>query len=216
MKTVWSFIGVLLLFLSSCKKEDPICPPTPPNYMPLDIGNYWVYETFRVDTNGTELMLNFHDSMVVTGDTIINNETYAKIEGTYGPFHRQWGIVGILKYEDGNLTTPNGDTVFAANDFTKIFREQYEIIGNNDTLYHRSFRMFDHNYDVTVPAGTFPILDFMGTYTYFQNIPGVPNPRLVHNYYAENVGKVKSTYFYMSSPSIFEIRLMDYHVHLPD
>ena len=48
--------------------------------MPLDIGNYWVYETFRVDTNGTELMLNFHDSMVVTGDTIINMKHTQKLK----------------------------------------------------------------------------------------------------------------------------------------
>ena len=218
MKTVLSSLAILLIFISSCKKdEDVICPPTPEplNYMPLAIGNYWIYETYRVDTNGVETNLNYHDSIVITRDTMINNETFYVVEGTYRPFHSQWGVIRIIKNDNGNLINHLGDTILPATNFTDLYREHYEITGNNDTLFHRSFRMFDHTYDVTVPAGTFPIVDFMGTYTMFQNIPNTPNPRLVHNYYAENVGKVKETYFYMSSPSIHEIRLTNYLVVVP-
>lgn len=219
MKTVLSSFAILLIFISSCKKdEDVICPPTPEpqlNYMPLAIGNYWLYETYRVDTNGVETNLNYHDSIVVTRDTIINNDTFYIVEGTYRPFHTQWGVIRIIKNDNGNLVNHLGDTILPATNFTDTFRKHYEIIGNNDTLFYRSFKMIDPTYDVTVPAGTFPIVDYRGTYTTYQNIPNVPNPRYVHNYYAENVGKVKETYHYMSSPQTMEIRLTKYFVVLP-
>ncbi|UTW66145.1 hypothetical protein KFE94_16055 [bacterium SCSIO 12643] len=215
MKAILSSLAILLIFISSCKKdEEIICPPTPApkNYMPLAIGNYWVYNTYRIDTNGVETKLPPHDSLVITKDTMINNETYYVVEGTFHPFQNQWGIYRIIKNDHGNIISHLGDTILPATDYTATFREHYEIIGNNDTLYHRVFQTVDPPYEVTVPAGTFSVLDYRGTYTTYANIPNVPNPRYVHNYYADNVGKVKQTYHYISSYQTFEIRLVDYSV----
>lgn len=70
MKNTIFFGFLMTLVILSSKKDNPAQPELL-NYTPLSIGNYWVYETFKVDTNGNEELLNNYDSLVINRDTII-------------------------------------------------------------------------------------------------------------------------------------------------
>ena len=65
------------------------------NYTPLSIGNYWVYEGYKIDTNGIEEPLNNHDSLVIKRDTIINGHSYFVLEGN--KISSIWKIKGIFR-----------------------------------------------------------------------------------------------------------------------
>nr|MBK9652361.1 hypothetical protein [Bacteroidota bacterium] len=74
------------LMVISCKKDkttetNPVITEST-NYkfqLPLAIGNYWVYETVEVDSNGTAVPYGNLDSCYVSGDTLIGNKTYFKL-----------------------------------------------------------------------------------------------------------------------------------------
>jgi hypothetical protein len=68
------------------------------------------------------------------------------------------------------------------------------------------------NDPITVPAGTFEVLNYKGTVVTSMNTPGVKYPRYLNCYYAEGVGKILYTYFYVLSPNIYEKRLLRYYI----
>src|SRR5688500_17959960 len=81
MKPIFSFLLLLSLTVSSCKKEKEISPPpakTYPDYSALKPGNYWIYERFDVDSNGNATPTGIYDSCYVEKDTQINGRTYMK------------------------------------------------------------------------------------------------------------------------------------------
>ena len=70
MKYLFALSAIALLLISSCKKEEMVPCPTPPietipNYMPLAIGNYWVYNNYKIDTLGNETKMNLVDSIFI-------------------------------------------------------------------------------------------------------------------------------------------------------
>lgn len=205
-------LSALVLVILSCKKDESqiVAPSTSQKqYLPMKIGNQWVYESYRLDTLGLDTYL-YSDTVRINRDTIIDSQTYAVFEGTYGPFHQQPGIIMIAKEKDGQIVNSLGDTIFSSTNFTSILKEVLIESNPGDTIAYGFFKMYDSQLGISVPAGNFDCLDFLGTYTQFLGIPNIPNPRLVHNYYSEGVGKVKENYFYMSSPSVYEIRLVSY------
>jgi hypothetical protein len=192
----------------SCKKEPHDCPeptpePTPstPSTAPFTMlkpGNYWVYEQVKVDPNGTETLMQL-DSMYVSGDTIVNGKTYANFHG--GVF---WS--GLMRDSSGFLVNEYGSILFTNAVVGTPVR--YESLGSS--LGYVEFKTLTPRPSITVPAGT-----FANTYdwqnTYFVE-PPFQSPRHMHHYYAENIGRVKFQFFYLSSPSVIEMRLLRYHV----
>jgi hypothetical protein len=85
MKKLFLLVCMLVLLIS-CQKEEPKpSNPTPQtNYLPLKIGNYWVYQRFHVDPLGNENLLNGTDSVVVKSDTTIRNKQYFVLEKFIG------------------------------------------------------------------------------------------------------------------------------------
>ncbi len=73
------------MLLFSCKKEDnPIEPQPNPEEetfnLALEIGNYWIYEHYRIDSGNIETPVNRMDCTWVDRDTTINNFRYAILE----------------------------------------------------------------------------------------------------------------------------------------
>ena len=65
------------------------------------------------------------------------------------------------------------------------------------------------NEKIIVPAGEFKVINSKCTiYSRYQK----PKTRYLDSYYADKVGKVKYSYFYMSTPEKYEVRLIRYHV----
>ena len=81
------FLGLALVFLFSCKKETEELQENnnqvPVSYMPLKIGNYWIYQTYKIDSLGNESIDGAVDSVRVTKDTLINGNTYFVLEGEF-------------------------------------------------------------------------------------------------------------------------------------
>jgi hypothetical protein len=83
------FIAFLIGLMSmlACKKDQKTSqnPSTNPilvaDYFPMAIGNYWVYEN-HVNTNGAVEVINENDSIVIIGDTLINDKNYLFLNHT--------------------------------------------------------------------------------------------------------------------------------------
>ena len=77
MKRVFLLAMILAVFTASCKKEDSETPLTPvpqEDYLQLKVGNFWVYEGYKVDSLGNEIPTTYlTDSLIIIGDTNIGS-----------------------------------------------------------------------------------------------------------------------------------------------
>jgi len=206
--------GVIIILLSSCNKDDGSTPSgsQPLNYLPLKVGNYWIYQHYDIDTSGNETMTARIDSMVITRDTIIRDKQYFVLEGTDYPFvYPGWNIIDIMRDSSGCLVNHNGTIRFAADNFSDTLAGRILVVGN-DTMYTLTYKMEKPYYPVQVPAGLFEVLNYKGTVCTLLNISGVVYPRYLNTYYTNDVGKILSTYFYLHSPEFSEKRLIRYYI----
>ena len=212
-----------LIILYSCKKEKNniiVCPPpggelseltTDP--MPLAVGNYWIYETYRIDTLGNETLLSSIDSVYIDRDTIINGYTYYIIEG---------GSV-ISHVFNGSALRNNGTDILSLNTTSGLETVVFTPI-NQGFVYHTdTFSSPPYNIEIntklstgfvskTVAAGTYncyemdkELVDLTMSFPYY--------PRNEYRYYEQSVGIVAGQYFFASSPMVFEMRLVRYNLN---
>ena len=103
MKRWWIPAAVLAaLVMVGCSKEEPTQPSQPKNYMPLAVGNWWVYSRVQLDTNGNvEPGMEWRDSTVVVGTVRIAGKT----------------AYALVSYIDGEA----GDTTYVALEGNKLY-----------------------------------------------------------------------------------------------
>lgn len=209
------FLLSMITLLVSCDKEDSNSisdPIKPKNYFPLNIGNYWVYKNYEIDTLGNEKERNIADSIVITRDTIINSNQYFILEGNlFSNYSNTLRVQDILRDSSGYIVNRKGQIWFSTDNFTDTLISEV-VPSNNDTLYTISYKMEKPTQQVSAPAGVFEVLNYKGTVTTPKKIPRIKNPRYMNNFYANNVGKVLASYFYSSSPNTIERRLVRYHI----
>jgi len=216
MRNVFLLGIIAIILISSCKKEEETPPPPPPikspDYTPLTIGNYWVYNNYSIDSLNNETLLPNIDSLIVDRDTVIGGHTYYIIEGIKYPMSQNWGIVRIVRDSADCLVTNKGHILFSSSNFSDILREKIEIL-NSDTLYILQYKMEKLSGSIDVPAGTFNnIYNYKGTlYTKVPNSV-VDNPRYLDNYYAPDVGEVLNTWYFLSLPTTYQKRLVRYNI----
>lgn len=214
MRNVFLLGIIAIILISSCKKEEETIeqPVTKSiDYTPMTIGNYWVYENYSIDSLGNETTLTQIDSVIIDRDTIIGGETYFIFEGTSYPTIQDWGIVNILRDSADYLVKENGQILFSSSNFLDILSEKVEIY-NTDTLYTLQYQMETVSGSISVPVGTFDdIFNYKGVL--FRYIPtNANNPQYLNNYYAPDVGKIVETWSYLSNPTIYQRRLINYSV----
>ena len=202
---------IVIAFITSCQKDD-YQVEIKNNYAPLEIGNYWIYENYIVDSIGNETETSIIDSVVITRDTIINSMKYFILEGTNYPFIRERQIIDILRDSLGYLVNSKGRILFSENNFIDTLYKRVELSGVNDTIFTCTYKMENPNYSVTVKAGTFEVLNFKGTLFRYINLQEIENPKYTNTYYADNVGKILETYLYLNSLTIIERRLLRYYI----
>ncbi len=208
---------IAIATIISCEKEEvdeiPIIIPESIRYTALEVGNYWVYKHYFIDTSGVETESSIVDSVVISRDTIINDNKFFIVEGTNYPYSfGAWGIIDILRDSSGYLVNNTGNIKFALDNFqdTLVNMAGMEL---EDTIYTLSYIMEEPGSPVTVPAGTFNVINYKGTVKYNDVMPGIINPRYLNTYYAENIGKVLDTYYFYDSPFICEKRLVRYNIN---
>lgn len=215
MRKVILLLCVTTIVFVSCKKEEEVIeqnPASTENYNPLTIGSYWVFETFLIDEQGVESSTSTIDSIIVDRDTIINGNTYMVVEGTNNPYNGgSWGIVRIIRDSLDYIVNDAGVILFSSTDFSSVLHERVEVY-NLDTLYKTTYAMEETPGLITVPAGEFNVLNFKGSLITYNPNQDITNPRYLNHYYADGIGKILETYFYLSSPRIYEKRLVRYHI----
>ena len=215
-KLIYLGLGLMSFFFFSCQKDGNESDGSTLkvfNYYPLEIGNYWIYSNYKIDTLGNERDMNKKDSVIISRDTIIRGNQYYILEGSMYLFDGgEWSIIDILRDSSGYLINDKGEVKFSANNFIDTLYTFIQL-NNEDTLYTVTYQMEKLNSTVNVPAGNFEALNFKGSlYTQIM-VKGIKNPRYINNYYANNVGKIFQTIFYLASPDIFEKRLERYKIN---
>lgn len=206
-------LGLVVTLFASCAKDDPttsVAPVDKANYFPLQIGNYWIYEHFEIDSSGNETKRNSTDSVVISGDTVIGGNQYYIMED-YAINGGMWESTDYLRDSSGYIVNREGKIIFSADNFTDTLASIIHIEGG-DTLFVVNYQMEKLTSQVVVPAGTFEVLNFKGTIIEYYQYPGIKNPRYSNNYFADNVGKISETTLYFHSPIISEKRLVRYKV----
>lgn len=213
MKKLMNLFALLIIFTYSCKKDDPVeCPSEPIlNYTPMSIGDYWVYEVFFVDTNGNDSSINRIDSMYVSGDTIINQNTYTIIDGDHFIFGTS--RPQILRDSNGYIVDHNGTFIFSPSDFTTPFNAWAQTNNDGDTIMHWYRKMMSGEIQMSTQAGVFSCL--RSQIFFYHLMPNMASPRLYPDCYANNVGLVVNTIGYASQPGYYERRLIRYQVTNP-
>lgn len=216
-------IAMLTSLSFGCKKDDDnqednpsAQQPTASSYVPLEVGNYWVYRHYKVDSNGVETAQATTDSMVVSKDTMIGGRKYMVLEGTNRPYTNQsWQIIRMIRDSSGYIVNQHGRIYFSIDNFTDVLFSYSEDFGNmGKVAYTSESRMVKHPAMITVPAGTFDVLNFRETIDISEEYRTAENPRYLDTYYGKGVGVVLQNYFYLSdAKNIVEKRLIRYHVN---
>ncbi len=163
------------LFFASCCDDDPVQNETS-NYFPLNIGNYWVYENYEIDTLGFQTQEHVLDSIYIDRDTMINNLQYFIVEGSR--FLYSGNLVGFFRDSSGYLVNERGEIRFSESNFNDILASS-DFPGG---LIQTTYKMEMTPNTIVVPAGEFEALNFQGTITANQPINGIEYPRIVNNY----------------------------------
>lgn len=173
--------------------------------MPLAVGNYWVYEVFRVDSDGVATSQNQFDTTRITGTTVVNGHTYFMFDN----YPDAYGISTQVNLRDsvGYLITPNNDKYYAEADYTSTLAYATSTVPN----YTISTKMDWKDHTHSVPTGTYTNT---GTFLSTINItePNYPwnTQRNAYTVFAKDVGIIKRRYFFFNSPDYIELRLVDF------
>jgi hypothetical protein len=215
MKKVMLLALVLALF-TACKKDDvdPIDnnpPESSPNYFPMTVGSYWVYETYEIDSMGVETFKNMRDSLFIAGDTTIRNHTYYLLKGTkYGSSQ----IKTLNAYRDSNsyIVSHTGNVLFHPSNFSDTLSIGLNQLGSDSVFWSYWSKMESVPNQVQVPAGTFSSIR-SATEFYFSWLPDPHKTRTHYKYYADGVGQLINQFSFANNfHSYFEQRLVRYHI----
>jgi len=208
MKTSLLSLLCAILFLASCtktKSTDPI-PLPDPDYMALSVGNYWIYEGYRQDYLGVFQPTGDTDSAYISGDTVINGNTYY-IRHERPIIISQQQQVAYIRDSVGYLVDHLGNILMSETNFTNTLY----VDTTAPFLYYGYAMMTGNDSIVSVPAGDFPSVTMRLTVIPTDTVMHFPT-RYVYWVYGENVGKTKSHLFFFGGDQHFEARLVRYHV----
>lgn len=215
--------SVLLLLLSclifSCKKkkDEPEPAPSPQGgttttsyYLPLKIGNSWIYEQYQVDASGNETY-NHTDSVYISKDTIIGANTYYVFENATiaGPPSRLF-----LRQTGSDLVTDGGMYYYMHQDTTTVLENYYQTgSSTTDTISHIVSRMGSINKTVMIAAGTFTTNSFNTTVKVWPAYKVCCDTLRKYRRFAENVGVVSEVNVLFVSGVHIDRRLLRYHLN---
>lgn len=215
-------IAVLAVLLSGCKKsstdENTQPPPQPqPDFTQLKTGNYWVYDFYKVDTNGVETNLNEPDSCYILKDTLVDGNRYF-VKLSFGLFHKKSTLA--IHIPDTSLVRDSSGYLLMRymDGTTRILfaRDNFSGLLYTDTIapmLWEEFKMTGKDSVVTVPAGTFTTRSMC--MTCFPLEPNYPwGIRKYPNIYGSGIGMIKYYTGFYYSPDHYEARLVRYRVEL--
>ncbi len=212
-------IALSLGLITSCKKkkEDPqTIPPIPvvatQNFVPLKVGNYWIYNVYSIQPSGQETFTQV-DSVYISGDSIVNNTSYFILENAAATSPPS-SI--LLRQQNSDIMIPNGTYYYKNNDFTTVFYDHFFMSSGpatSDTMYREIRKMADNHLQVTVPAGTYSTITYQYLYKIWPTYKQCCDTLYWNRRFAENVGVVQETTAMFLSGLHMERRLVRYHLN---
>jgi len=206
-------IIVLALLVFSCEKEEQTTPqtnsPTLPEasaYWPMEIGNYWIYEIFEIDTNGRETPTGRMDSLYISGTETINGTLYYHFEGDV-----HLCLPDYLRDSSGYLTSSYGNVLFAPNDFSDTLGVDLQMLNETDTLYVGYSNMEKPSGKINLKAGSFEALLCRSKF-HIHASGALLKHRELLEYRPPGVGVIKKQCASTINPITYEGRLVRYSV----
>ena len=199
------FLTLISSLLFGCTQQEALLVPQPDaqaqsgdslSYMPLKVGNYWVHEIIRVDTNGTETFERL-DSMIVTDSVQLNGHTYFHL---YRTKWCQQFVDTLLRDSSDCIVNSVGKILFSANT-----TDTFNYTLGPPVHYYFGTPGF---ISLQTQAGSFTCKLYQGVVVNYFVYPY----RYLPNYYARGVGKVMDIVWW-SPPHNYEKRLLRYHLN---
>ncbi len=207
MKNNLLLLASLFLFIA-CNEDDEetICPPNfgieSNAYFPMEVGNYWVYEFQTYFLDGSTSGNTSIDSLIVVGDTLIDNQQYF-IFTTNKPSP---GVTWFLKDSAGTVLSRGGSMVLPPNPRQDFYNEHYGT-AEGDTVYHY-YDQFPSLDVVSTNFGSEECLLQEATHIAY---PPFGNDPVVDTSYYASFGPVQRSYAYLSGAKMVGV-LTDYHL----
>ena len=190
----FTLLGILMLFVSSCEKEEPEKERQNPLF-PLNIGNSWTYED-TTPYGTTQVQMNVLFSYTIDGKTGFSFSEYKTGEP-----------VSLLENDkDGNLV----EYLFNNDRFVHSTVLYKKNVKKGDSWIYKSTVYTDDDYSrydieerimtcivsdtlITTPAGDFHCIGF-SYHPGGKQENGDPNHTMIH-FLSENVGQIKTLHY---------------------
>lgn len=218
------FLLLAFVFLYSCQEtEFSNSDKTTSDYLPISIGNYWVYQQFIKNPDGTEEATQVFDSTYIKSDTIINEKRYFEFvtNGIYPESETRSSYSNSLRRDSsgclvvlslGNNNNPNPYVIFSEYNYTDtLYKGIFK--SNMDTLYTITIRMEKIQQSLSLPIGNFEVLNAKQTVIGNPMFTFYSEPRYNNIYYAKKVGEVAYSRHYFNSPDDFLYKLIRYSIN---
>lgn len=208
----------LLFFVSfcifSCKKESFIyvspsdLEEKPSEYLPLAIGNYWVYEIWRIRPNEPDKLTQL-DTITIARDTFIGADRFYIINKSGASGLTGFpDLIGLINHHPVNadkqtiLSLNHNDTL----SFTDLGEFQFFTIIKTDNIP-----------EIAVPAGIFSE-DLVNQIIQVEfkdfDTQAIVDTEIFPTYFAKGVGMIYKESAFINSPGFgFEIKLKEYHLN---
>ncbi len=213
-------LAVLTLFASCSKDDDSMpCEPTVDpnvnvNYIPMTIGDYWIYDRYNTDFDGENMTFAGQDSTVIEGDTVINGLTYyqhVSYKLTSGGFiNSSLAGQGAFRDSSGYLIDAQGTIFFSASDDSDSLAYSIENLSIYTIWRISSMNLLSQL--VSVEAGNFNCLAYSTRIE--TDDPGSQDnfPKYNSSSYAPGVGRVRFNLNYFSGQQKVIYELNNYNV----
>lgn len=197
-------ISIVLLSLSTlaaCQREDEVVAPLPEPptqsleieaFSNLAVGNYWVYQRYRVDSIDNVAQVLGLDSLFISGDSMVNGETYYVVHrNVIAP---QWTY--LWRDSAGYMVTPEHEVVFCTDPLDQLIYTEVE----GPVGVELDYTVYSTPESITVAAGTFSTLKMQAEITSIGGFPEMADWRRPRSYWAEDVGRVRYYEFFAFNP----------------
>ncbi len=209
MQNYLTALCLTFLLFTACQSDDDttaIAPPsttlTASSFIPLAVGNYWIYDRYNIDLETGERTLTQQDSIYIDHESIINDETYYFYANGYtndpddGMYLRD--SLGFLVNIEGNIIVPEAT-------FTDVITGPIR-----DNLFYIEYQLLEDAIDISVPAGTISSQYYKGNIVPLDDED--ERDLEVSYYYNEEIGLVREVVPYWSGLYAIERELVRYSV----
>lgn len=207
------FILTIMATLAACQRDDEALPPSQPPqgmdvaaFSELSPGNYWIYQKYKVDSTDQVLETLFVDSIFVTGDTILNGETFAVIRRSMDGAPP--GLPYFWRDSADCLITSDHRVLFCADPLDQVIY----TLDQGPVGVLLDFSVSSIPESVTVPAGTFSTYCMRSEITSIGGFPEQPDWKQLRSNWAAEIGRIRYYEFYYLFPFGYRYDLIRYHI----